>query len=50
MSPKPGFSKFLEREDYPTNLWSSKPNFSVKLLREESRLLEEPAFWSLDSI
>jgi hypothetical protein len=50
MSPKPGFSKFSEREDFPTNLWSSKPNFSVKPPKEESKLLEEPAFWSLDSI
>ncbi len=50
MSPKPDFSKYSEREDFPTNQWSSKPNFSVKLPREESRLLEEPAFWSLDSI
>ena len=38
MSPKPGFSKCWEKEDYLINQWSSKPNFSAKPPRGESRL------------
>jgi len=44
MSPKLDFSKYWEKEDYPTNPSSSRPNCSAKPLKEELKLLEELVF------
>lgn len=42
MSQKPAISKSWAEEDYPIKKWLLEQNSLVKLLREESRPLEEP--------
>jgi hypothetical protein len=48
MLPKLGTLKFSVKAGFQINLWSLKPSFLVKLLKEELKLLVEHAFWSLD--